>query len=85
MPNFEITPASAKVSGALYLRVADIVACVCIPDDERQWRSPHLSSLTPMTAASDTPWHCERRSSSCSDEPIPPVFYDILDPIDILM
>src|SRR5437868_3538709 len=31
-------------------------------------RSPHLSSLTPMTAASATPAHCEIRSSICSDE-----------------
>ena len=31
-------------------------------------RSPHLSSLTPMTAASATPAHCEIRSSICNDE-----------------
>ena len=37
IPNFEITPASAKASQMrLDLRVAGIVACLGVADDERQ-------------------------------------------------
>src|SRR6266403_1109938 len=69
MPYFEMMPLSANtlrwslMTVSLTLFVSD--ACLTT---SASGRSPHLSSLTPMTAASATPAHCEIRSSICSDE-----------------
>src|SRR5450631_146565 len=69
MPYFEMTPLSANT-----LRWSLIIASLMpFASDARlttsaSGRSPHFSSLTPMTAASATPAHCEIKSSICSDE-----------------
>src|SRR5712671_1410381 len=69
IPYFEMMPLSANI-----LRWSLISASLTpIASDARlttsaSGRSPHLSSLTPMTAASATPAHCEIRSSICKDD-----------------
>src|ERR1700682_3884436 len=69
IPYFEMMPLSANI-----LRWFLITASLTpFASDTRlttsaSGRSPHLSSLTPMTAASATPAHREIRSSICNDE-----------------
>src|ERR1700675_4441185 len=69
IPYFEMMPLSANT-----LRWSLIAASLTpfAPDarltTSASGRSPHLSSLTPMTAASETPAHCEIRSSICNDD-----------------
>src|SRR3984893_16154246 len=69
IPYFEMMPLSANI-----LRWSLITASLTpfAPDarltTSASGRSPHLSSLTPITAASATPAHCEIRSSICKDE-----------------
>src|SRR6267154_6114902 len=69
IPYFEMMPLSANIL-RWFLMVASLTP---FASDARlttsaSGRSPHLSSLTPMTAASATPAHCEIRSSICNDE-----------------
>src|SRR6266702_5729897 len=69
IPYLEMMPLSANI-----LRWSLITASLTpFASDTRlttsaSGRSPHLSSLTPMTAACATPAHCEIRSSICNDE-----------------
>src|SRR5712672_1476792 len=69
IPYFEMMPLSANT-----LRWFLIAASLTpFASDARlttsaSGRSPHFSSLTPMTAASATPAHCEIKSSIWSDE-----------------
>src|SRR3984893_1334436 len=69
MPYFEMMPLSANTLrwSLMAVSLTPLVSDACLTTSA-SGRSPHLSSLTPMTAASATPAHCEIRSSICSDE-----------------
>src|SRR6266436_6960364 len=69
MPYFEMMPLSANILrwSLMAASLTPSVSDACLTTSA-SGRSPHLSSLTPMTAASATPAHCEIRSSICNDE-----------------
>src|SRR5258708_3831985 len=69
MPYFEMMPLSANILrwSLMAASLTPSVSDACLTT-RASGRSPHLSSLTPITAASATPAHCEIRSSICSDD-----------------
>src|SRR5258705_1437087 len=68
MPYFEMMPLSANALRWSLMTVSLMPLASARLTTSASGRSPHLSSLTPMTAASATPAHCEIRSSICSDD-----------------
>src|ERR1700722_17424561 len=69
IPYFEMMSLSANTLKLSFITASLIpLASESFLTTSASGRSPHRSSLTPMTAASATPAHCEIRSSICSDE-----------------
>src|SRR5882724_7622100 len=68
MPYFEMMPLSANPLRWSLMAVSLTPSVSARLTTSASGRSPHLSSLTPITAASATPAHCEIRCSICSDD-----------------
>src|SRR6266481_6498032 len=68
MPYFEMMPLSANPLRWSLMTVSLTPSPSTRLTTSASGRSPHRSSLTPITAASATPAHCEIRSSICSDD-----------------